>query len=59
MNGVASKVPEVTAAFWIAKVLTTGMGETASDFLVVRFDPVLAVIASFVVLVALLAAQLS
>jgi uncharacterized membrane-anchored protein len=29
----AVKVPEVTAAFWVTKVLTTGMGETASDFL--------------------------
>ncbi|MCQ4080065.1 hypothetical protein NGB36_05525 [Streptomyces sp. RB6PN25] len=28
-----SKVPEVTAYFWITKVLTTGMGEAASDFL--------------------------
>jgi uncharacterized membrane-anchored protein len=38
-----SKVPEVTALFWVIKVLTTGMGETTSDFLVRRFDPVLAV----------------
>jgi uncharacterized membrane-anchored protein len=30
---VASKVPEVTAYFWITKVLTTGMGEAASDYL--------------------------
>ena len=29
----AVKVPEVTAAFWVTKVLTTGMGETAADFL--------------------------
>ena len=29
----AVKVPEVTAAFWVTKVVTTGMGETASDFL--------------------------
>ncbi|MFG2721792.1 hypothetical protein ACGFW5_26415 [Streptomyces sp. NPDC048416] len=28
-----SKVPEATALFWIVKVLTTGMGETASDYL--------------------------
>ena len=38
-----SKVPEVTAYFWITKVLTTGMGETASDYLAHRFDPILAV----------------
>ncbi|MER6568122.1 hypothetical protein ABT288_18575 [Streptomyces sp. NPDC001093] len=29
----ANKVPEVTVYFWIIKVLTTGMGETAFDFL--------------------------
>src|SRR4051794_17129081 len=33
MRHAASKVPEVTVFFWIIKVLTTGMGETASDFL--------------------------
>lgn len=31
-----SKVPEVTALFWIIKVLTTGMGETTSDFMIHR-----------------------
>jgi uncharacterized membrane-anchored protein len=30
---VASKVPQVTAYFWITKVLTTGMGEATSDYL--------------------------
>ncbi|QWT24114.1 hypothetical protein KPL76_01355 [Subtercola sp. PAMC28395] len=34
-----SKVPEATALFWLAKILTTGMGETASDFLNVNFEP--------------------
>ena len=29
----ATKVPEVTAYFWITKVLTTGMGEATSDYL--------------------------
>lgn len=38
-----SKVPEVTAYFWIIKVLTTGMGETTSDYLVRVMDPVVAV----------------
>jgi uncharacterized membrane-anchored protein len=28
---LATKVPEVTVYFWIIKVLTTGMGETASE----------------------------
>ena len=30
---LAAKVPEVTLAFWVVKVLTTGMGEAASDYL--------------------------
>src|ERR1700742_1651922 len=29
-----TKVPEVTAIFWLTKVLTTGVGESTSDFLV-------------------------
>jgi len=37
------RVPEVTASFWIIKVLTTAMGESTSDYLVHRFDPVVAV----------------
>lgn len=36
----------MTAYFWITKVLTTGMGETTSDFLVHRFDPIVAVAAA-------------
>ncbi|MGV8953833.1 MAG: hypothetical protein ACOH2M_22230 [Cypionkella sp.] len=39
---IAVKVPEVTTGFWVLKLLTTGMGETTSDFLVHRFDPPLA-----------------
>lgn len=34
-----SKVPEITLGFWVTKVMTTGMGETTSDFLVRTFDP--------------------
>lgn len=30
---IAAKVPEITALFWIVKVLTTGMGESTSDYL--------------------------
>ncbi|RZS89852.1 putative membrane-anchored protein [Motilibacter rhizosphaerae] len=30
---LTAKVPEVTAVFWVIKVLTTGMGEAASDYL--------------------------
>jgi uncharacterized membrane-anchored protein len=52
-----SKVPEVTAYFWITKVLTTGMGETASDYLTHRYDPAIAVGLGGVGLVAALAIQ--
>ena len=31
-----SRVPEVTVYFWVIKVLTTGMGETTSDFFIHR-----------------------
>ncbi|WP_239376134.1 hypothetical protein [Frankia sp. Cj5] len=30
---LAPKVPEITALFWVVKILTTGMGEAASDYL--------------------------
>ncbi|MGC8484691.1 MAG: hypothetical protein ACP5O6_03515 [Candidatus Baltobacteraceae bacterium] len=47
MNGpparMQSKVPEITSAFWVLKILTTGMGETSSDFLVHHLNPVVAV----------------
>jgi uncharacterized membrane-anchored protein len=39
-----SKVPEVTAFFWIVKALTTGMGESTSDFLVHTLIPQVAVV---------------
>ncbi|MEU3369306.1 hypothetical protein ABZ734_02250 [Streptomyces sp. NPDC006660] len=35
-----SKVPRITALFWVVKVLTTGMGETASDYLARVLGPV-------------------
>lgn len=54
---VLSKVPEVGVLFWIIKVLTTGMGETASDFLVKAFDPVIVVGVTAVVFTACLAVQ--
>jgi uncharacterized membrane-anchored protein len=45
-----SKVPEITALFWVIKVLTTGMGEATSDYLVHRFPPPVAVACTGVVL---------
>jgi uncharacterized membrane-anchored protein len=37
------KVPEITAYFWILKVLTTAMGEATSDYSVRQINPYLAV----------------
>ena len=45
------RVPSPDAGFWAMKVLTTGMGETASDFLVRRLSPEVAVPAALLVLV--------
>ena len=39
-----TKVPEITASFWVSKILSTAMGEATSDFLVFRFDPYFAVV---------------
>ncbi len=51
------KVPEVTAGFWVTKVLTTGMGEATSDTLVHQINPVLAVGLGAIGLVVALALQ--
>ena len=42
--GGLSRVPEITAYFWIIKVLTTGMGESTSDYLVHTLGPPAAVL---------------
>ena len=39
MRHTLSKVPAVTVFFWITKILTTGMGETTSDWLVTHLVP--------------------
>ncbi|WP_405558057.1 hypothetical protein [Streptomyces sp. NBC_01171] len=53
----ANKVPEVTVYFWIIKVLTTGMGETASDFLAHLLGPIPAVALGGIAFVASLVLQ--
>jgi len=57
-RALSSKVPQVTVLFWIIKILTTGMGETTSDFLAHRLDPVVAVGLVGIVFAGGLAAQL-
>jgi uncharacterized membrane-anchored protein len=52
-----SKVPEITIYFWIIKILTTGMGETTSDFLAHRINPIIAVGCTGIVLTVSLSVQ--
>ena len=54
-----SKVPEVTAFFWIVKALTTGMGESTSDFLVHKLVPEIAVVLGGIAFVIALYLQFS
>lgn len=49
----------MTVLFWIIKVLTTGMGETTSDYLVHRLVPAIAVVIGAIALAGALAAQFS
>jgi uncharacterized membrane-anchored protein len=42
-RALATKVPQLTVFFWVVKVLTTGMGESTSDFLNQELGPVIAV----------------
>ena len=49
---VLSKVPEITLMFWVAKLLTTGMGETTWDALAIAFDQAVAVAITGVLFVA-------
>ncbi|WP_375399846.1 hypothetical protein [uncultured Amnibacterium sp.] len=53
-----SRVPQPSASFWLVKVLTTGMGETTSDYLVRTFAPELVVPVAAAVLAAVLLLQL-
>jgi uncharacterized membrane-anchored protein len=57
MRTALTKVPEVTVLFWVIKVLTTGMGETTSDYLTHRLDPPVAVGIVFLIFAASLVAQ--
>jgi uncharacterized membrane-anchored protein len=56
---ILTKVPEITVFFWITKVLTTGMGEVFSDYLVNHINPIIAVALAGIVLVGSLVMQFS
>src|SRR3954447_19887006 len=54
-----SKVPEVTAYFWIVKALTTALGESTSDFLVHALVPQVAVVLGGIAFAVALTIQLT
>jgi uncharacterized membrane-anchored protein len=54
----AMKVPEITAYFWIVKLLTTAMGEATSDFFVLNYNRFLAVAIGGIVLAVALVIQI-
>ncbi|MFI9386675.1 hypothetical protein [Kutzneria sp. NPDC052558] len=53
----ALRVPEITAYFWIAKGLSTALGESMSDYLVTAMSPIPAVLLGFVAFAVALAVQ--
>jgi uncharacterized membrane-anchored protein len=53
------RVPEITVYFWTIKLLTTALGEVASDFLVRHMNPFLAVALGGIGLAVALALQFS
>jgi uncharacterized membrane-anchored protein len=53
----ALRVPRITAAFWIIKLLSTAMGESTSDYLVHVMAPELAVLLGFAAFAAALYLQ--
>jgi uncharacterized membrane-anchored protein len=50
---LAAKVPEITALFWLVKILTTGIGESASDFLGQQSVPLAGIVGIFGLIYAL------
>lgn len=53
----ALRVPQITAAFWVVKGLSTAMGEATSDYLVRVMAPPVAVLLGFAAFLAALIAQ--
>ena len=56
---LAKKVPELTVYFWIVKVLTTGMGETTSDYFVHTYNPYVVVVVAALLLSLIVLVQLA
>lgn len=57
-RAIALKVPEITAIFWIIKLLSTAMGESTSDYFVFQINPYVAVALGCLGLVGALILQL-
>jgi uncharacterized membrane-anchored protein len=57
-RSAVAKVPEITAIFWVVKILTTAMGESTSDFLNQELGPAIAVPIMLIVLGVALRLQL-
>jgi uncharacterized membrane-anchored protein len=57
VSTLLSKVPEITVMFWVAKLLTTGMGETTWDALDIAFQQTIAVAITGVLFVASMVIQ--
>jgi uncharacterized membrane-anchored protein len=55
----SSRVAQVGLAFWIIKILSTGLGETGADYLDHKYSPIIVVAVSGLVLLASLLWQLS
>lgn len=58
-SSTAVRVAEISATFWVIKGLSTALGESASDYLVLAINPVVAVLAGFAAFVVALAIQLT
>jgi uncharacterized membrane-anchored protein len=60
MNELARlRVPQITVLFWIAKALSTAIGESTSDYLVVALSPVVAVLIGFAAFIVAITLQFS
>lgn len=52
-----NKVPQISAAFWITKLLTTGGGEAVSDFFLLGYNQIIVLVAAIAVFVVVLIFQ--
>jgi len=54
---VTTKVPQIGIVFWVVKLLTTALGESAADYSVAVINPYLSVIGGFMLLLVVLGLQ--